>query len=284
MLIEKNGHKKVKGCVKNGLINCSYKRLNINGLLIEEFIALLPLIYYSEVKKFVLTSDKNYKKSDFIIKKNIVKTRQGVNFLLSTIDAGILWETYIAKIHHYSKLKDKTVLDVGAAFGDTSLWFAKQGCKKIFAVEPLSNNYKALMANLKLNNSKKNKVKCIKAAVGIDGNVTLTYTNSPGIFGGASAYKKVGKMNELVQSFSISHLLDKLNLKEVDILKMDCKGGEVYINAEDLKRITTHIQIELFDLNSATTKKLINLIGNSGFNYYTTKNNMLYAERKSSIT
>ena len=140
------------------------------------------------------------------------------------------------------------------------------------------------MANLKLNNSKKNKVKCIKAAVGIDGNVTLTYTNSPGIFGGASAYKKAGKMNELVQSFSISHLLDKLNLNEVDILKMDCKGGEVYITAEDLKRITTHIQIELFDLNSATTKKLINLIGNSGFNYYTTKNNMLYAERKSSIT
>ncbi|MBP1358335.1 MAG: hypothetical protein JZD40_07645 [Sulfolobus sp.] len=49
-----------------------------------------------------------------------------------------------------STFNDLKVLDIDAEFGDTSIYFAKNGAK-VITVEQVSTNYNALLQNLKLN-------------------------------------------------------------------------------------------------------------------------------------
>lgn len=51
----------------------------------------------------------------------------------------------------YFDLKDKIVVDVGANIADSTVYFAKNGAKKVIALEPIKKNYDMAMENLKLN-------------------------------------------------------------------------------------------------------------------------------------
>ena len=48
-------------------------------------------------------------------------------------------------------LKNKTIIDIGACTGDTSIYFALKGAKKIIAVEPFPNNFEILKKNIQEN-------------------------------------------------------------------------------------------------------------------------------------
>ena len=44
--------------------------------------------------------------------------------------------------------------DVGANIGDSSIYFALKGAKKVIALEPLPANYEMAVKNIELNNFK----------------------------------------------------------------------------------------------------------------------------------
>ena len=49
-------------------------------------------------------------------------------------------------------IKDKIVLDVGANIGDTPIYFALHGSKKVIGIEPFPQNYEIAKKNVEINN------------------------------------------------------------------------------------------------------------------------------------
>jgi len=114
----------------------------------------------------------NYDKLIKIINgdKKIIQTNKGLKFYLESIDPLVFIETFVLKIHNIDFIKSlegKIVVDVGANFGDTALFFASLGAK-VYAFEPLKTNYSAMLKNIKLNEHLSDNIIPINAAIGTD--------------------------------------------------------------------------------------------------------------------
>jgi FkbM family methyltransferase len=49
-------------------------------------------------------------------------------------------------------VKNKIVVNVGAYTGDSAIYFALRGAKKVIAIEPRSNAFNEMLENIRLNN------------------------------------------------------------------------------------------------------------------------------------
>jgi FkbM family methyltransferase len=122
------------------------------------------------------------------------------------------------------------VVDVGACWGDTSLFLALQCGKKghVYAVEFEQENLKILKRNLELNPDVASCVQIVESALWNKSGVNLSiYANGPGA--------QVAEGNGNLRSLA----LDDLGLKQIDFLKMDIEGAEMYalLGAEKLLKM-----------------------------------------------
>ena len=99
---------------------------------------------------------------------HLVTVNGTVRFYLDLIDPWTLTETYTLGIHQFARFEGTTVLDVGAEFGDSSLFFAAQGAR-VIAVEPVATNFDALQRNIALNEGIGPRVGPVHAAIGPTG-------------------------------------------------------------------------------------------------------------------
>lgn len=198
--------------------------------------------------------------------KKIVVSQSGIKFYLDSLISGIFTETFIQGIHgktldNFDGIK---VLDVGANFGDSSLYFAKNG-GEVYAVEPVKSNFEALRRNASLNNGVD--LRLYNVAIGPEGTLNMN-TRSGVLDGAASGFYSIGGFtNETVKSIPVSLFLKSNGLNEIDFLKMDCKGCEKFLTERDLKLVKKYVHIE-FDPNSKDEdiQYLIDLLKLSGFN------------------
>jgi Predicted methyltransferase len=51
----------------------------------------------------------------------------------------------------YVDVKSKSVVDIGAFVGDTAVYFAIKGAKKVIAIEPHTGAYEELVENIRIN-------------------------------------------------------------------------------------------------------------------------------------
>ena len=202
--------------------------------------------------------------------RSTLRMNDGSRFYLDSIEPQILVETYIMNIHDlHLDLKGKNVIDIGACFGDTSIYFARKGAN-VYAVEPIPVNFRALMDHLQLNSDIAFRVNPLNAAIGQDGEMTMNYSYI-GVDGSASAYANVrsldntgGDQTTRVKSFTLNSLIISLALSKVDLLKMDCKGCECLLRVEDLKAIE-NVKIEYIGFNQRKLDNLLHLLEESGF-------------------
>lgn len=156
-------------------------------------------------------------------------------------------------------LKNKTIVDIGACTGDTSIYFALKGAKKVIAIEPFPNNFKILKKNIH-ENQFDNLITPILAAcdsskkqISIDpdfhdGMRSVLHEFSEGI--------KISTitLEEIVKDFEISDA----------ILKLDCEGCEyeTILNcSSSILQKFSDIQIEYHNGYKNLEEKLIS----SGF-------------------
>lgn len=129
-----------------------------------------------------------------------------------------------------------TVLDVGSQCGDFALLSSIHSkCKAVFAIEPLPNNMNILNKNISMNGV--SNIHPIQAAASYyDGYINLNYTND-------MAYKDGGKSSIKVRTIKI----DSLNLKALEILKIDVEGFEMdvlYGSIDTIKKFRPQIILE----------------------------------------
>jgi len=270
--------------INNSKVEISFDNINkfsisLNQLSQEDKI-LLSLFHYGlrDGAFFISANNQNNFKNEKILKiiqgnQNIIETSEGIKFYLEKIAPEVIVEVFVRRIHNsYSNdLKDKIVIDVGAAIGDTALYFASKGAN-VYAVEMTKFNYDRMIENLKLNPSLSKKITPIHGAVGKD--EMIEYYDNPSddisaTAGASFVMNKYGNeaIKESVMGMSVKTIINKFKISYVDLLKMDCKGCEYLLDKNDLKFVK-NIKIEYVRFNESHKIDLIlNLLKEVGFSF-----------------
>lgn len=191
-------------------------------------------------------------KKYFTFSDNVLETYSGIKFHLESIDPWVLTETFILKVQDSFPVSDKTILGIGASFGDTSLHFASEGAK-VIAVEPVNFNH--LVSNIELNPNLSNKIIPLKVAAGKTGMLEVPVQQGYNFDGNAGIERK-GTVHMQVPSKSLMEIIKEAGLESVDILKSDCKGCENEFTIADFGLIKNFVEIECSSNISTIAKKL----------------------------
>lgn len=159
--------------------------------------------------------------------------------------------------------KNTTLIDLGAYIADADI-YAQQfpDVKKIIALEPMPENYKLALENIKLNGLKN--VTLLKLAVSDKkGKVNLFIHPNKGQSGFWKKSKNTKKI--LVNTITLLDLVKKAKPKNL-ILKCDCEGAEYNMFLGTGNKILANFQKIVFEYHDdRKLKKIIIKLEKSGF-------------------
>jgi len=157
---------------------------------------------------------------------------------------GTVFQVFNEGDYEQLDVKGKVVIDVGAYIGDSAIYFALKGARKVIAIEPHPGAFAEMLDNIKLNNmenviipinaglaSKPGKI-CIK-------NVDVNIANV--------IYHRLGDCPNAVPATTFSELISRFGVDPNDaVLKMDCEGCEfdVILNDYDHVRLFRELILE----------------------------------------
>lgn len=159
------------------------------------------------------------------------------------LDNGDIVHTFFKKDYDQILVNERTVLDIGANIGDTGIFYALNGAKKVIGIEPFPKNFDYAQRNIQINN--------------FDNVITLLQA-------GCSSKKEIVKIDPDYQSniesevknfktgidipmITIQDIINTYKIPKSSVLKIDCEGCE-YDIIENISFETisyfTNIQIE----------------------------------------
>jgi FkbM family methyltransferase len=180
----------------------------------------------------------NYYDSDDKKKENQIK-------LYGAINNGDITSVFLHGDYQKLPVRDKTVIDIGANIGDSAIYFALQGAHEVIALEPFNKNYRLAKKNIELNNLS-DRIVLLQAGCGSKKGGKITIDPS----------QQTSTISRLVSSqhgtskidlMSIKDIVDKYDVKQGSILKIDCEGCEYDVilpESTQTLQIFSHIQIE----------------------------------------
>ena len=231
--------------------------------------------------------------------KKIVETSEGIKFYLDSIHpSNTIVETFIEKIHQINSLErldNKIILDIGAECGDTALFYANLGAT-VYSFEPIKENFDAMNRNLELNPELAKKITLTNGAIGEDKILKFFKDPTTPTHGASFVHNKRGKnaIIETVQGYSLETALEKFNIENVELMKMDCKGCEFFLTELALQKIQ-RVKIEYSGFHQKkTVEDIIQNLKNAGFSHVIYRgsdtqthsnktNGYIYAEKGNSI-
>jgi FkbM family methyltransferase len=156
-------------------------------------------------------------------------------------------ETYKQFVEEFD-LKGRTVVDIGAHVGDTSVFWAAWGAKRIYGYEPLPGMFRLAEENMKLNGLEATAQIFLCGVGGKTGSFVedATFDN---LFGTAP-YLDVNmgdlKTGEEIPITTLKDIVDKFKIKNA-FMKIDCEGFEydILLNApNDVLKKFDYIVVE----------------------------------------
>lgn len=154
---------------------------------------------------------------------------------------GLIIEVFDGE-YDFVDVNNRVVVDVGAFIGDSAVYFALRGAKRIYAIEPHPVAFKWMLENVRLNGLE-DRVVPINVALGSKvGSLKI-----PNISVGETGYVYygVGSSGEIeVPMMTLSRLVEEYNI-ETDILKLDCEGCEFDIIFNDFASVKRFNEIIL---------------------------------------
>ena len=138
------------------------------------------------------------------------------------LDNGDIVNTFFKKDYGKIIVNEKTVLDIGANIGDTGIFYALNGAKKVIGIEPFPKNFDYAQQNIQINN--------------FDNVITLLQA-------GCSSKKEIVKIDPDYQSniesevknfktgidvpmIPLQDIINKYEIPKSSVLKIDCEGCE----------------------------------------------------------
>ncbi len=201
-------------------------------------------------------------------REQIINSKKVNLILRDDVDESIVNEVF--KFREYRSAQEiiqnsnGAIVDVGAHAGYFSLWTAVLNSKiKIYALEPVKENFDFLKQNLAENNFKN-----IKAE-----NVALTReTGEINIFLSEDSHNHsllpISDQVQKIKGLSLVDFIKKYKIKKISLLKMDIEGGEYEIfenlEKENFSQIE-NIFLEYHQSENRNFKVIENILRENGF-------------------
>jgi len=164
---------------------------------------------------------------------NVSLTEDGILFyykghpvIIGPLNTGDLKGFFFKEDYDFLQIKDKDVIDVGMNIGDSAIYFALNGAKRVIGLEPYPYAFSYAEKNIKLN--KLNNVILLNAGYGKDAKILVDDKKISSI-GSSLISSNSGKA---IPIYSLKTLLKMYKIKNA-IVKMDCEGCEYALLEED---------------------------------------------------
>jgi FkbM family methyltransferase len=201
--------------VSRGLImsvKCISGRIVVNDVEVDD---LSDVIYDLEVSARVLGW--NYDNASNCWAKSGIKFKAMHNTIL---------EVFELREYSFVDVRDRDVVDVGAYVGDSAIYFALRGARRVIAIEPNPVAYQEMLENIRLNNLMD---KVIPLNAGISNKHDKICIHELDVNKAAITYYGTGKHPSCiayVDALTLEDIVERYKIPGGSVLKMDCEGCE----------------------------------------------------------
>jgi len=209
---------------------------------LDDKIYLIPIytLYSSYIGEIILLIKSNWQYKKDYWEKNGIKFKHAY---------GTIIEVFEEDYYKFLNVQNKSVLDIGAFIGDSSIYFILKGAKKVYAIEPHPNAYKEMIENIKLNNME-DKISPINMGISYNSDyVIINIKDTPLVI---SKFFNSNNTGIKVPAGKLSDIIEKYNI-DAQVLKMDCEGCEYDIILKDYDTIKEFDEIG-FEYHAYNTK------------------------------
>tara|TARA_B100000029_G_scaffold318156_1_gene310563 strand:- start:3614 stop:4606 length:993 start_codon:yes stop_codon:yes gene_type:complete len=210
--------------VFNNKLPLKTKLRNGKSIEIQSFNALYFVSKAYKSGNITFDDDKDIVKIGFKDKKSELIFHGGMN-------NGDLANIFVKNDYEFLKVENKIVLDIGANIGDTAIYFATKGARKVIGIEPFHENFKIAQKNIAFNNFL-NEIELVQAGCSSEsGKIKISTEDQSNI----ESVIKESETGEDISLVSLKDIIEKYKIPKDSILKIDCEGCEYDIieNAED---------------------------------------------------
>jgi len=197
-----------------------------NGKEIElrSFNALYLVSKVYKIGHITFDDDNDIVRIGFTDKKRELIFHGGMN-------NGDLANIFVKNDYDFLKVEDKIIVDIGANIGDTAIYFAVKGAKKVIGLEPFHKNFEIAEKNISCNNFT-NEIKLVQAGCSSEsGSVKISTEDQSNI----ESVIKRSEEGENISLISLKDIIEQYQIPKDSVLKIDCEGCEYDIieNAAD---------------------------------------------------
>jgi FkbM family methyltransferase len=148
-------------------------------------------------------------------------------------------EVYLAEVYKWLKVENKDVVDIGANIGDTSIYFALRGARRVYAFEPYPYSYRIAKRNVEMNRMQ-DRIYLFNEGCG--GDVRLIKIDE-NYHSTRSSYLKEFPQGKEVKVIPLKTIVERFSIAG-GVLKLDCEGAEYPIVLRaDTKTLSAFDQI-----------------------------------------
>lgn len=170
-----------------------------------------------------------------IINDDFIELRNALSTFVCRYGRGLdirhLAEIFVDEVYG-TDFKDKIVLDVGMSSGDSSIYFALKGARRVIGLEPFKPSFDLAIQNIKRNKFEDRIIPLQSGLYSESSTQELRMSrdnpnaNSLDVVGhvGDSSVAYDSKME--VKTSTLEEIIDNFDLASIDFLKMDCEGCE----------------------------------------------------------
>jgi FkbM family methyltransferase len=142
------------------------------------------------------------------------------------------------------------IVDIGGFIGDFSLYAVKRlNARRVIVCEPSPHNWTLLLKNI-ANNGYEGRIEPVNKAVTDGGNVMMNINAPDERQCMVSAYFPSDQPLSSVAGISLGQLLKDHAVESVDLLKIDCEGGEYAIFESTASEVFSRIRNIVFEYHS----------------------------------
>jgi len=164
--------------------------------------------------------------------------------------------------YEHLNVKDRVVIDIGAYIGDSAIYFALKGARKVIAIEPHPGAYAEMLDNIRLNNMENVIVPVNAGLASKPGKVCVENVDVSNTF---DIYHRPGDCPNAVPAVTLGELINKFGIDPNDaVLKMDCEGCEydVILNDYEHVRLFRELILEYHPKHvNKSVDELLNVLG-----------------------
>ncbi|MEM3715022.1 MAG: FkbM family methyltransferase [Nitrososphaeria archaeon] len=154
-------------------------------------------------------------------------------------NGGDIEATFFNEEYNFLNVEGKNVIDIGSNLGDTAIYFAIKGAKKVISLEPYPYTFGLATENIGFSEFK-DKIEIINAGYGEDKKIKIDTSFIPD----NGSDLRESENGQDINLYSLKTLMNKYNI-DSGILKMDCEGCEYNLLNEDDETIKTFSMIQI---------------------------------------